>query len=334
MHFAMAEAVYFGFILLSSSPSTASSLSLSAHKTLQLDVVGLQTLNMYYSSESIDSALELFLDSSPSQGLIFNNLPNTSGQAKLLVGWSKRTGIKLKVFNLEEGPPKSEALKVLEQHAQIYNLNAKNSQELSRDFFKNISQFCFQDPGLAEQYFFFKDLCQKLNFPYMIVSGACSYLYGGKRSLKDIDVIVPSHHDLEKLSQETGTSIIESSSSCAKMYYLNLKEIDVNSEVTVFWEQSEKKVSFDFNTLFQKSRKIQFLGEDCFLMSPEDLVIFKFSLGRFGIDDFSDYKDDYEDVRGILISQPINWQYIEEMAKKIGAWERVVLGKQLLGVKY
>ena len=331
----MAEATHFGFVLIGSSPSIRSSLAFLAQETLHLSIVTPSIINDYGQSVSSDSALQLFLNETSPQGFIFNNIPQTPEEARLLVKWSEKTGFELKVFSLiKEYPSSSEVFKILKTYTKIYTLETNNNfKELSRDFFQIISKFCFQDSKLAEKYFSFKDLCQRLKIPFIIISGACSYFYDGKRSLKDIDVVVPSRQDLRKLSRKTGVSIIESSSSCAKMYYLNLKEIDVNAEVKVFWDQSGKQVSFDFYDLLKDAKQIKFLGEECLVMSPEDLIIFKFALGRFGIDDFNDYKDDYEDIRGVIISQPVNWETLKKKAEKIGAWERVVFGKKLLGIK-
>lgn len=322
------ESAHTGIIILDWQPFRSSTISLSIKYTLHLDLIDLNRVR----------DLADLLKHSPPQGYIFEGLP-TFNQAETIIKWSRQSKFNLYIFDLNTKTDTSNKKNILgrflKSHCQIFTFDSnKDLIELSQDVFCQISRLCFQEPGLAEKYFYFREVAQKLHIPHIIISGACSYIYYGKRSLKDIDVVVPKKTDLEKLSKIVNMPVIKSSSSCANMYYLNLKEVDVNSEIEIFWQEGGKNkvVNIDFNTLLKDARKISFLGADCLVASPEDTIIFKFCLGRLGIDDFNDFKDDFEDVRGLIISQPINWSLVHKKAQKMGALERIKRGKQLFGI--
>lgn len=322
------ESAHIGIVILGSQSFESSIISLSIKHTLHLDLIDLNRVR---------DLADLFKHSPP-QGYIFKGLP-TFDQAETIIKWSRQSKFDLYIFDLNTKTDTSNKKNILsgfsKSHCQIFTFNGnKNLIELSQDVFCQISRLCFQEPGLAEKYFYFREVSHKLHIPHIIISGACSYIYYGKRSLKDIDVVVPKKTDLEKLSRIVNIPVIKSSSFCANMSYLNLKEVDVNSEIEIFWQEGGKNkvVNIDFNALLRDARKISFLGVDCLVASPEDTIIFKFCLGRLGIDDFNDFKDDFEDVRGLIISQPINWPLVYEKAKKMGALARIKRGKKLLGI--
>lgn len=320
------ESAHIGLLLYTSSPKTRP-LALSIKNTLHLDLINLHNVQ----------SLKTFFDSNTPQGWIFSGIPS-SNQALDLIAWSKESGFNLKVFNFENDS--IETNKKFNDYSKnkipIFNFDtATHFDQLSSSVFIKISELCFEEPGLVEKYFYFREIVNRLKIRHLIISGACSYIYYGKRSLKDIDVLVPSKEDLEKISNAAGGAVIKSDGSKASMYYLNLREIDVNSEVVVRWQEGrkQKEVPFNFNNLYKDSKSINFLGINCPVASPEDTVLFKLCLGRLGIDDFNDYKDDYEDVRGLVISQPINWNILHRKAQDLNVLERVFKGEKILKIR-
>lgn len=209
--------------------------------------------------------------------------------------------------------------------------------EVSRNFFQIFSRIGFEYPTLAQDYFQFRDLCQELGIPHILVSGVCSYIYWGRRALKDIDVLVPSLDALKKLAEKVSLPIEKIRSSYANSQYLNFSSgVEVVTDLSVvFKRDSEEKreIPFTFRELDRDAKLVRFMGEKCKIMSPESLVLFKFCLGRFGIDDYGQHKDDYEDARGVLISQNIDFGSLRRRAKRLDALERVVLAEQILGLK-
>jgi len=304
------ESAHIGLIIIGENPKRKR-IAKDIKETLHLDLL------------STTKDLNSFIKTNPLRGYIFENPSLDKINLEKVTDWSRKYSFEVVFFILAD--------KIKQKSGNTYYFDSQLPfKQLSEEIFNKISELCFQEPGLAKKYFYFRNISQKLSIPHIIVSGACSYLYYGKRSLKDIDLIIPSKSDLGKLSKITDIPVIKSDSSCASMYYMNLKEVDVNSEVEVFWENC--RVKFDFNELIKDAKSIPFLGVSCLVMSPEDLIIFKFCLARFGIDDFNDYKDDFEDVRGVIISQPINWEKLHKKAIKMGALERVKAGERLLGL--
>lgn len=321
-----------GIVLIGDSLSP---LADDIHETLHLDILDPTFNNNKNSRRNISSMLKL----NPKRGFIFDN-SITSNNLDELINWHKTNNIELVFFaikELKETDEKTEINSLLANCISThgFKVHILDPQErfdiLSRKAFEVISEKCFQEPGLAKQYFLFKDSTAELGVPFLIVSGACSYLYYGKRSLKDIDVIVPSKDSLEQIGSKFKSQVSWSEGSKAQMYYLNLKEIDVNAEVEILDE--DKIIKFNWDFLNKNSTEVSFLGEQVNIMSPELLIIFKFSIARFGIDDFNDYKDDYEDVRGVFISQSIDFRKLESLAKEVSATEKLEYGLKLLGIK-
>lgn len=209
--------------------------------------------------------------------------------------------------------------------------------EVSREFFRILSPISFENPTLARDYFHFRDTCKVLRVPFILISGACSYIYWGRRALKDIDILVPARNSLNKLAKKVNLPIEEIRSSYAKSRYLNFSSgVEVVTDLSVVYKNEDGgkgEVPFTFEELKRDARQVRFMGEKCKIMSPESLVLFKFCLGRLGIDDYGHHKDDYEDARGVLISQNIDLESLRRRAERLGALKRVVLAEQILGLE-
>ena len=244
-------------------------------------------------------------------------------------------GVVSKRLNVYE-KERDEILKVFsKEKIDVSNIDGNGTvQETSRKFFKMLSPHCFENPTLAQDYFQFRSVCQESNIPFILISGACSYIYWGRRALKDIDVLVPSLPDLEKIAKRAKLAVEHVESSYADSQYLNFSTgVEPVADLSIIYKDNKgqkKFVPFTFDELATDSKTVRFMGEKCTIMSPEALVLFKFCLGRFGIDDYGHHKDDYEDARGVLISQNIDWSHLRKRAKRLGMLERVDLAEKIL----
>ena len=179
------------------------------------------------------------------------------------------------------------------------------------------------------------EICTRLSIPHILIAGACSYIYWGRRPLKDLDILVPTLNDLKAIGEGVGENVEHLVSAFADTQYLNFSEgVEVVSDLVVIYKENgkEKRTAFPFDELMTDARRVRFLGEECLIMSPETLIIFKFSLGRFGIDKWGHHKDDYEDAMGVIISQNIDFEKLKKRAEKLGVFDRVLLGGKILNI--
>lgn len=283
------------------------------------------------NSAMLDNGLKPLLYDNPPHGYVFDELPTSTEELAVVEGWLAEVGMTMHTVDVSGSKRLTVPSKVKTiQHV----LDTKNAESLERQFFRAISPHCFEDPNLADDYYRFVDICLKLNVPHILIAGACSYIYWGRRPLKDIDVLVPSHDDLKKISTEADKPIEHIISPYADTQFLNFSSgVEPVSDLVVTYDSqgTQQRVPFTFDELMSDARTVRFMGESCTLMSPEMLVLFKFSLGRFGIDQWKHHKDDYEDARGVLVSQTVDWNSLEKRARRLGAFERVALGRKILG---
>ncbi|RJQ31210.1 MAG: hypothetical protein C4562_06460 [Actinobacteria bacterium] len=288
-------------------------------------------------TEEFTEALSSYLASVPPHGYIMSGIPNDKAETQALINWAKKNG--LEVHCMEWGAHGGSIVvgKELEGGAIIHRLEVQSDySSVMREMFRKISSFAFEDPTLADDYYRFRDICKKLGIPHILVSGACSYIYWGRRSLKDLDILVPSEEALQRVAKEVSQSVEHLVSDFADTKYLNFSAgVEVVSDLAILFKEdgAQKRVEFSFKELESDSRRVRFLGEECTLMSPEALVLFKFSMGRFGMDAWGHHKDDYEDANGVLVSQTVNLSSLEARAEKLGAKERILLGEKILNLR-
>lgn len=285
-------------------------------ETLHLPILSRQMLGLNESTpeQNVIQSLRNYLSSQPPHGWVIDNLFNTKGEKKVVKDWSKENNLTI--------------------HSIDANLD-KNRESITRGVFIELSKFCFEDRNLAAKYYEFRDICKRLSIPHVFIAGVCSYIYWGRRPLKDLDILVPTLDDLKTIGEEVGEKVEHLVSSYADTQYLNFSEgVEIVSDLVVIFKENgeEKRIVFPFEELMKDAMRVRFLGEECHVMSPEMLIIFKFSLGRFGIDKWGHHKDDYEDARGVIISQNIDFVKLEERARKLGAYDRVVLGGKILNI--
>lgn len=298
-----------------------SKLLLDVSETLHLPHLAASTFKGQFSFED-------YLKAMPPHGFVTGDLPGSQDEQIALLKWSLRQGMSLHFCHSEQV-----FIEIMGENVYSHRLNGDN---ITRKFFQELSPFCFEDPKLAEKYFQFLDICKEKKIPNILVAGACSYIYWGRRPLKDLDILVPSKKDLEAVASEVDGKIEHLISAYADTNYLNFSEgVEVISDLKVLYEDEQKRkivVPFDFKELESDAQNVRFMGESSWLMSPEMLVLFKFSLGRFGVDQWGHHKDDYEDASGVLVSQNIDLDALRKRAEKLSALPRVALGEKILNL--
>ncbi len=293
------------------------------------------------SSRDVGSTAELKsrLEDAPPHGYVLDSIPGNVDDLEVVEGWSKEHGMVVHLYSVDgqlDDNQKAVVEEARKRGLDVNNLSGSSLDDKSKDLFRKISPFCFEDPNLAEKYYQFQGVCQKLGIPHMLISGACSYIYWGRRPLKDLDILVSSKEMLDAIGKEIGVGTEHLVSSFADTNYLNFSEgVEAVSDLAVLYkdDESQHRVEFAFDDLMSDAKSVRFMGTSNTLMSPEMLVLFKFALGRFGIDKWNHHKDDYEDARGVMISQSIDLNSLEERARKIGALDRVLLGEKILSLK-
>lgn len=303
-------------VLRGASENIRTQLLLDTAETLHLPP-------LYMSNFGAADPFEKFLQSMPPHGFVIADLKENAPEQQVLVKWAANQGMSVHTFCLDG------TAKGIEE-GDNHQLEQNN---LTRSFFQEVSPFVFEDPKLAEKFFQFKDICEKKRIPYIFVAGACSYIYWGRRPLKDLDILVPNQENLRQIGEEIGQTVEHLISAYADTHYLNFSEgVEVISDLKVLYKEGGKQnvIDFSFEELDRDKREVRFMGESCHLMSPEMLVLFKFGLGRFGIDQWGHHKDDYEDANGVLISQNVNLESLRQRAERMGALPRIALGEQIL----
>lgn len=252
------------------------------------------------------------------------------GDVALISGHSNIT-LHLPVLNWEE---KSS------NEGVVFDKETLGSQSVIREFFRRFTPDCLPRKSIAASYYNFYDLAEEEGVPFIVVAGGCTYYYWGVHPLYDIDVVVPAISHLERLSEKSGNSVCYNSvSDIGNMNYLNLEDVDVLSDLTLYsnWNGKRNERNFSFEELFKDSLSVDFFGIKTRMTSPEATVLMKFYLGRFGIDKWGIPKDDYEDGWGTFMSQGIDRDCLSLKARDMGITEELELAEKIaeqsLGIK-
>ena len=111
--------------------------------------------------------------------------------------------------------------------------------------------------------------------PYMIVGGFAVNFYNRVRFTADIDMIIQVYpHHVEKIVKhfpdwKSFTDSFKESVSQSRMFNLIDFETGVKFDFMVYQDS-------DYNwTAFERRRKVDFLGIECMISAPEDLIISK-----------------------------------------------------------
>lgn len=111
--------------------------------------------------------------------------------------------------------------------------------------------------------------------PYMIVGGFAVNFYNRVRFTADIDMVIQIHpHHVEKIVKhfpdwQPFAETFKESTSRGQMFNLIDFDTGVKFDFMVYQDS-------DYNwTAFERRRKVDFLGIECMISTPEDLIISK-----------------------------------------------------------
>ena len=111
--------------------------------------------------------------------------------------------------------------------------------------------------------------------PYMIVGGFAVNFYNRVRFTADIDMVIQIHpHHVEKIVKhfpdwQPFADTFKESTSRGQMFNLIDFDTGVKFDFMVYQDS-------DYNwTAFERRRKVDFLGIECMISTPEDLIISK-----------------------------------------------------------
>lgn len=211
----------------------------------------------------------------------------------------------------------------------VINIDGLNIS--NREAFIALSQQFLKRGSLAETFFKFHDVCRDLGVDYAAVAGACTYYYWGGWPIYDIDVVVPSAEQLQKLANVYKVDIQETESGIGRMKYLNLGDVDALTDLELKYTDriGTHRKEFSYRELAGDVVTGNLFGEDFRMAAPVETVLLKLYLGRFGVDAWGIAKDDYEDGLGVLQDQQITFELIEREAVKMGIIGRVEIGKKI-----
>ena len=156
------------------------------------------------------------------------------------------------------------------------------------------------------------DAFEKENIPYMIVGGFAVNFYNRVRFTADIDIVVqiyPRH--VEKIVRyfpdwQDFTSSFEESAKQGIVFNITDFETGVKYDFILYKDS-------DYNwRAFERRRSVDFLGVECKITSPEDLILSK--LQWYNI---SKSEKQAGDISFLLNLKGIDMQYIEVWAKKL-----------------
>lgn len=158
---------------------------------------------------------------------------------------------------------------------------------------------------------------EKERINYMIVGGIAANYYGLPRPTFDIDIAinisVEDTNKIVKVFKSLGFQIcskeVKKILQIGNMFVVSVPQSIYRVDVWIPRSGFEKMA-------FKRRRKERFSGEDFFLISPEDLIIFKLRDKRIR---------DYEDVLGILKRQKsrLDESYLNSEAKILGIFKEL-----------
>ena len=148
--------------------------------------------------------------------------------------------------------------------------------------------------------------------PYMIVGGFAMSYYNRFRFTADIDCVIqiyPNHVDnILKHFPDWIPFSKEMQDSASKAQLFNITDFASGVKYDLM-----PYVDSDYNwTAFGRKKKVEFMGVDCFIASPEDLIIAK--LRWYTI---SQSAKQLEDIKFLLKEVTLNQQYLEVWVNRL-----------------
>ncbi|MEM8528125.1 MAG: DUF6036 family nucleotidyltransferase [Bacteroidota bacterium] len=155
-------------------------------------------------------------------------------------------------------------------------------------------------------------ICEAEQISYMIVGGFATSYHNRFRFTADIDLVIQIYpHDIEKIMKyfPEWSSMTEGFKDLASRGIV-FDVIDMESGVKfdfMIYQDS------DYNwTAFERRRKVEYFGVECYISSKEDLIISK--LKWYSI---SESTKQLEDIKFLLKEEDLNWQYLEGWTNRL-----------------
>jgi hypothetical protein len=150
------------------------------------------------------------------------------------------------------------------------------------------------------------------DIPYMIVGGFAVSFYNRGRTTLDIDVVVQVYpNQLEKIVRHFPDwlwqlDMYKSSAEQGRVF--NITDFDSGLKYDILVYQDS-----DYNwTAFERRRKVDYLGIQCYIASPEDLII-----GKLIWYNISKSEKQWGDLNFLIHEEGLNMQYLELWTTKL-----------------
>ncbi len=148
--------------------------------------------------------------------------------------------------------------------------------------------------------------------PYMIVGGFAMSYYNRFRFTADIDCVLQIYpHDIDKIvayfpDWKPFSGAFKENAEKGILFNLTDFETGVKYDFMIYQDS-------DYNwTAFERRRQIDFMGIECFIATPEDLIISK--LKWYSI---SKSSKQLEDIKFLLAETNLDKQYLEAWASRL-----------------
>ena len=157
-----------------------------------------------------------------------------------------------------------------------------------------------------------------LGIDWAIFAGAASYLYGARREITDIDIMV-REENMPTVSEALGAEATWLEGPSGSVLGGSVDDIDLIGGMRIVVGEEAYEFFMD-DEMARKVRTMALEGIEVPVLSPEDNVVFKGIMQRGE----GEGKRDVQDVAEILNNQPIDPEYLMRRAGLCGAEERVL----------
>ncbi len=159
--------------------------------------------------------------------------------------------------------------------------------------------------------------------PWAVFAGAAAHLYGNRRPIQDVDLLVPRGQLLEvvKLMQSSGKAV---QFDGQRILWRGIKLFD---DLTVRRNGTVYPLLLD-EPMQARLQRLSLLGAPVKVMAPEDVVAHKLLLSRGP----AEGKHDLADVEAIIKRQSLSMEYLQERARLLGAEELIAERLAALGI--
>jgi len=158
---------------------------------------------------------------------------------------------------------------------------------------------------------------------WALSDGSAAFMYGGKREPTDIDIGTDKdgiHRIVEVLKLDPPKWVDKG------IFYANIAKAEIEGYEIEFWSEAVIRIEGkEYNRVvdeevINRTRKIRIDDLEIPVSPPEDVVASK-AITQRGIESG---KGDIEDIQAIMNNQNIDWKYLEERAKKMKGYNRVI----------